>query len=65
MKENTSEDHTVLESKKVLYWNPCYHLTAERLSMRLLILQSVFLVGRVWPQLLSCLKNAIKGVACS
>ena len=33
--------------------------------MRLLILQSVFSVGGVWPQLPSCLRNAIKGVSCA
>ena len=37
---------------------------AECLSARLLILQSVFSVGGVWPQLLSCFRNASKGVAC-
>ena len=37
---------------------------AEHLSMRLLILQSMFLVSRVWAQLPSCFRNAIKGVAC-
>ena len=39
-------------------------LIAEHLSARLLILQSVFLVGGMWPQLLSRFSNAIKGVAC-
>ena len=33
--------------------------------MRLLILQSMFLVSRVWAQLPSCFRNAIKGVACA
>ena len=37
---------------------------AEHLSARLLILQSVFLVGGMWPQLPSRFSNAIKGVAC-
>ena len=32
---------------------------AERLSVRLLILQSVFSVGGVWPQLPSRFRNAI------
>ena len=32
-------------------------------SMRLLILQYVFLVGGVWPWLLSCFRNAIK-ISC-
>ena len=45
-------------------------LVAECLSARLLILQSVFSVGRVWPQLPShfrnaCFRNASKGVACA
>ena len=34
-------------------------LVAERLSARLLTLQSVFSVGGVWPQLLSHFRNAI------
>ena len=45
----------------------CFILSwcAERLSMRLLILQSMFSVGGVWPQLLSCFRNAIKSVTCA
>ena len=40
-------------------------IIAEGLSARLLILQSVFSIGGVWPQLLSCFRNASKGVACA
>ena len=36
-----------------------YCISAESLSTRLLILQSVFSVGGVWPQLPSCFRNAI------
>ena len=39
-------------------------LIAEHLSVRLLILESVFLVSGVWPQLPSYFSNAMKGVAC-
>ena len=38
---------------------------AKHLNARLLILQSVFLVGGVWPQLPSYFSNAIKCVACA
>ena len=34
-------------------------IVAERLSARLLILQCVFSVGRVWPCIPSCFKNII------
>ena len=36
-----------------------FDVIAERLSARLLILQSVFSVGGVWPQLPSRFRNAI------
>ena len=35
------------------------HVIAERLSARVLILQSMFSVGGVWPQLPSHFRNAI------
>ena len=38
---------------------------ADRLSARLLILQSMFSISGVWPPLLFCFRNAIKGVACA
>ena len=37
-----------------------YRLIAEHLSVRLLILQCVFSVGWVWPQLLFCLGMQLK-----
>ena len=37
---------------------------AKRHNMRLQILQSMFSVGGMWPKLLSCFRNALKGVPC-
>ena len=59
-----------LISERLLVITLCYFvfqrlLIAEHLSARLPILQSVLLVGGVWPQLLSYFSNAMKGVACA
>ena len=56
--------HMCLINDAVCQEGSMHLIIAECLSARLLILQSMFSVGGVWPQLPSRFRNASKGVAC-
>ena len=53
------EENEVAKRRKWFEDSFIASIIAKRLSARLLILQSVYSVGGVWPQLPSCFRNAI------